>query len=107
MAKRVADVVVETLQAAGVKRCWGVPGDTLNFVTDAIRSAWLFTESDHYRLMLRQLTACADFMGKVVTDGLFDEGRQHAGLARTLARRALSKRHPKDRSPEEYRKGSP
>src|SRR5271155_3886010 len=37
MAKRVADVVVETLQAAGVKRCWGVPGDTLNFVTDAIR----------------------------------------------------------------------
>jgi thiamine pyrophosphate-dependent acetolactate synthase large subunit-like protein len=33
MAKRVADVIVETLQAAGVKRCWGVPGDTLNFVT--------------------------------------------------------------------------
>jgi hypothetical protein len=37
MAKRVADIVVETLQAAGVKHCWGVPGDTLNFVTDAIR----------------------------------------------------------------------
>jgi thiamine pyrophosphate-dependent acetolactate synthase large subunit-like protein len=37
MAKRVADVVVEILQEAGVKRCWGVPGDTLNFVTDAIR----------------------------------------------------------------------
>lgn len=37
MTKRVADVVIETLQAAGVKRCWGVPGDTLNFVTDAIR----------------------------------------------------------------------
>jgi pyruvate dehydrogenase (quinone) len=37
MAKRVADVVVETLQAAGVKRCWGVPGDTLHFVADAIR----------------------------------------------------------------------
>jgi hypothetical protein len=29
MAKRVADIVVETLQAAGVKHCWGVPGDTL------------------------------------------------------------------------------
>jgi thiamine pyrophosphate-dependent acetolactate synthase large subunit-like protein len=54
MAKRVADVVVETLQAAGVKRCWGVPGDTLNFVTDAIRSAWLFTESDHYRFGRRR-----------------------------------------------------
>jgi pyruvate dehydrogenase (quinone) len=37
IAKRVADIVVETLQAAGVKHCWGVPGDTLNFVTDAIR----------------------------------------------------------------------
>ena len=37
MSKKVADVIVETLQAAGVKHCWGVPGDTLNFVTDAIR----------------------------------------------------------------------
>ena len=37
--KTVADVVVETLQAVGVKHCWGVPGDTLNYVTDAIRRA--------------------------------------------------------------------
>ena len=37
MAKRVADVIVETLQAAGVKHCWGVPGETLNFIADAIR----------------------------------------------------------------------
>jgi hypothetical protein len=37
MAKGVADIVVETLQAADVNHCWGVPGDTLNFVTDAIR----------------------------------------------------------------------
>ncbi len=35
--KKVAEVVIETLQAAGVKHCWGVPGDTLNYVTDAIR----------------------------------------------------------------------
>src|SRR5258707_3316782 len=27
--QRVADVIVETLEAAGVKHCWGVPGDTL------------------------------------------------------------------------------
>jgi hypothetical protein len=25
----VAEVIVKTLQAAGVKHCWGVPGDTL------------------------------------------------------------------------------
>jgi len=29
MGKRVADVLVETLQAAGVKRCYGIVGDTL------------------------------------------------------------------------------
>ena len=28
MTRTVAEVVVETLQAAGVKHCWGVPGDT-------------------------------------------------------------------------------
>ncbi|MGP4693077.1 thiamine pyrophosphate-binding protein [Agrobacterium cavarae] len=37
MTRRVADVIVETLSAAGAKRCYGVPGDTLNYVTDAIR----------------------------------------------------------------------
>ena len=30
MSKRVADVLVETLQAAGVKTCYGIVGDTLN-----------------------------------------------------------------------------
>jgi thiamine pyrophosphate-dependent acetolactate synthase large subunit-like protein len=37
MAKRVARIIVETLQAFGVKHCWGVPGDTLNLVADSIR----------------------------------------------------------------------
>src|SRR5580693_2941195 len=37
MSRTVAEVVVETLERAGAKRCYGVPGDTLNFVTDAIR----------------------------------------------------------------------
>ena len=30
MTKHVADVLVEALQAAGVKRCYGIVGDTLN-----------------------------------------------------------------------------
>ena len=31
MSKRkVSDIIVETLQAAGVERCYGVVGDTLN-----------------------------------------------------------------------------
>src|ERR1700726_4555313 len=35
--KRVADVLVDTLVAAGVKRVYGVVGDSLNGVTDSIR----------------------------------------------------------------------
>ena len=30
MSKKVADIIVETLQSAGVKHCYGVVGDTLN-----------------------------------------------------------------------------
>jgi pyruvate dehydrogenase (quinone) len=36
MAKRVADVLVETLQSAGVERCYGIVGDTLNRIAHAI-----------------------------------------------------------------------
>ena len=35
--KRVADVLIETLVAAGVKRVYGVVGDSVNGVTDSIR----------------------------------------------------------------------
>src|SRR6204780_1050809 len=37
MAKSVADLLVETLAAAGVERVYGLPGDSLNGFTDAIR----------------------------------------------------------------------
>ena len=37
MAKKVADVFIETLASAGVKRIYGVVGDSLNALTDAIR----------------------------------------------------------------------
>src|SRR6201995_3855849 len=36
MTKRVADVLVETLRAAGVERCYGIVGDTLNQIAHAI-----------------------------------------------------------------------
>lgn len=35
--QKVADLVVETLVAAGVRRVYGVAGDSLNAITDAIR----------------------------------------------------------------------
>src|SRR5260221_10677746 len=37
MAKTVAEQFVETLAAAGVKRIYGIVGDSLNGITDAIR----------------------------------------------------------------------
>ena len=37
MIKKVADIVVESLIAAGVKRIYGISGDSLNGITDSIR----------------------------------------------------------------------
>jgi pyruvate dehydrogenase (quinone) len=36
MSKKVADVIVEVLESAGVKRCYGVVGDTLNRIAESI-----------------------------------------------------------------------
>ena len=36
MAKTVADIVVDSLQKAGAKRIYGIPGDTINHFTDAV-----------------------------------------------------------------------
>ena len=35
--KKVAELLVETLALAGVKRIYGVAGDSLNGITDTIR----------------------------------------------------------------------
>lgn len=37
MAKKVAELVVEVLADAGVRRIYGVSGDSLNGITDSIR----------------------------------------------------------------------
>ena len=37
MAGTVADLLVEMLNAAGVGRVYGIPGDSLNGFTDALR----------------------------------------------------------------------
>ena len=37
MAMTIAEVVVESLKNAGVKRVYGLPGDSLNGFTDALR----------------------------------------------------------------------
>jgi pyruvate dehydrogenase (quinone) len=93
MAKRkVADIIVDTLQAAGVKRCYGVVGDTLNHVTDAIRRsdiAWVHMRHEEAgafaagaeAYMTGGLTACAGSCGPGslhFINGLFESHRNRA-----------------------------
>lgn len=37
--KRVADILIDVLSEAGAKHCYGVVGDTLNYVTEAIHNS--------------------------------------------------------------------
>jgi len=36
MSKKVAEIIVETLESAGVKHCYGIVGDTLNHIAGAL-----------------------------------------------------------------------
>lgn len=37
MSQSVAEVVIDTLSNAGARRCWGIVGDTINHLSDAVR----------------------------------------------------------------------
>src|SRR6202051_4459833 len=74
MSKKVAQVIVETLQSAGVKNCYGIVGDTLNtFATRLSRSDIKFVHMRHEEagayaaqaeaLMMDRLTAMAGSCG--------------------------------------------
>ena len=90
--KTVAEVVIETLQSAGVRHCWGVPGDTLNYVTDAIRRSkieWVHVRHEEVAgfaagaeaLLSENLTACAGSCGPGslhFINGLFESHRNRA-----------------------------
>jgi thiamine pyrophosphate-dependent acetolactate synthase large subunit-like protein len=39
MSKKVADIIVETLQKAGVRHCYGVVGDTLNLIAQSLAAS--------------------------------------------------------------------
>jgi pyruvate dehydrogenase (quinone) len=93
MAKRkVADIIVDTLQAAGVKRCYGVVGDTLNHITDAIRRsdiAWVHMRHEEAGAFAAgaeayvsgALTACAGSCGPGslhFINGIFESHRNRA-----------------------------
>lgn len=90
--QKVADIIVETLQLAGVKRCYGVVGDTLNHVTDAIRRSdltWVHMRHEESgafaagseALLTGKLTACAGSCGPGslhFINGIFEANRNRA-----------------------------
>jgi pyruvate dehydrogenase (quinone) len=72
--KKVAKIIIETLEAAGVKHCYGIVGDTLNYITDAISQSeieWVHMRHEEVgafaaggeAYMTGNLTACAGSCG--------------------------------------------
>ena len=92
MTKRVADVLVETLQAAGVKRCYGIVGDTLNRIAHAIHESeieWVHMRHEEAGAFAAsaeaqftgELTACAGSCGPGslhFINGLYEANRNRA-----------------------------
>src|SRR6266571_2423299 len=66
MTRRVADLLVETLQAAGVKTCYGIVGDTMNQIAQAIhRSEIEFVHMRHEEAGAFAAAAEASFTGRL------------------------------------------
>ncbi|HEL4245685.1 ubiquinone-dependent pyruvate dehydrogenase [Stenotrophomonas maltophilia] len=94
MSKRVAEIVVDALQQAGVRRCYGIVGDTLNHVTDAMHGsgiAWVHVRHEEVAafaagadsLMSGELTACAGSCGPGslhFINGVFESNRNRAPM---------------------------
>src|SRR6202142_562861 len=92
MSKKVAQVIVETLQSAGVKNCYGIVGDTLNqFAASLSRSDIKFVHMRHEEagafaaqgeaLLMDRLTACAGSCGPGslhFINGLYEANRNRA-----------------------------
>jgi pyruvate dehydrogenase (quinone) len=88
----VAEVIVKTLESAGVRRCYGIPGDTLNHVTDAIRTSgirWVHVRHEEAAgfaagadaMLTGELAACAGSCGPGslhFINGLFESHRNRA-----------------------------
>jgi pyruvate dehydrogenase (quinone) len=92
MSKRVADLLIETLQAAGVKTCYGIVGDTMNQIAHSMhRSEIDFVHMRHEEAgafaagaeasLTGRLTACAGSCGPGslhFINGLYEANRNRA-----------------------------
>jgi pyruvate dehydrogenase (quinone) len=92
MARRVADQLVQVLEAAGVERVWGLVGDSLNGFTESLRTTkirWMHVRHEEVAAfaagaeaqMTGKLAVCAGSCGPGnlhLINGLFDCHRNRA-----------------------------
>src|SRR3954451_8507525 len=106
MSKRVADLLVETLQAAGVRTCYGIVGDTMNRIAHSIDRSpigWVHVRHEEAGAfaaaaeasLTGNLTACAGSCGPGglhFINGLYEANRNRAPvilLASQIVRRDI------------------
>ncbi|WP_249979142.1 thiamine pyrophosphate-dependent enzyme [Vreelandella olivaria] len=104
MSANVAEIVVETLQNAGAKRCYGIVGDTLNHFTDALRQSdveWVGVRHEEVggfaaggeAYITQELALCAGSCGPGslhFVNGLFDAHRNGAPVVLIASQTPLS-----------------
>jgi len=116
--RRVADAVVETLLGAGVRRIYGIAGDSLNGITEALRTrpeiAWVHTRHEEAAAfaaaaeaqLTGELAVCAGSCGPGnlhLINGLFDAQRSRApvlALAAQVPSREIGSGYFQETRPE-------
>jgi pyruvate dehydrogenase (quinone) len=119
MARTVADVMVATLKASGVRRVYGIPGDSLNGFTDALRRDGEITW-EHVRheeaagfaaageaALTSDLAVCAGSCGPGnlhLINGLFDANRSRVpvlAIAAQIPREEIGENYFQETHPQQ------
>jgi pyruvate dehydrogenase (quinone) len=119
MARTVADIMVATLKASGVRRVYGIPGDSLNGFTDALRRDGEITW-EHVRheeaagfaaageaALTGELAVCAGSCGPGnlhLINGLFDANRSRVpvlAIAAQIPREEIGGNYFQETHPQE------
>jgi len=104
MGKKVAEVIVEVLEQAGVKRCYGIVGDTLNLIAENLDHSsieWVSVRHEEAGAFAAgaeaqftgNLTACAGSCGPGslhFINGLYEANRNRAPVVLIASQVAMS-----------------
>jgi pyruvate dehydrogenase (quinone) len=119
MPRTIADVMVATLKASGVRRVYGLPGDSINGFTDALRRdgvlAWVHVRHEEAAAfaaageaaMTGRLAVCAASCGPGnlhLVNGLFDANRSRVpvlAIAAHIPREEIGGEYFQETHPQE------